>query len=124
MVRFRSWIAITAVIAILFFWTRPAFAVDLVMFDAPWCGYCRAFKADVLPWYSSTAVGRVVPLHVVSSQEPAWFNLQEPIRGLPTFVLVDGGREVGRFSGYSSSRVFFDTLNAKLRDYLTRALAR
>ena len=88
------------------------------MFDAPWCGYCRAFKRDVLPWYGATQVGRAIPLRLASSGQPVWFRLNGPVHGVPTFILVDGGREVRRFSGYSDPRAFFEKLVLNAESYV------
>jgi thiol-disulfide isomerase/thioredoxin len=102
------------------FWSAPASALELVMFDAPWCGHCRAFKRDVLPWYGSSKVGRVIPLRVASMGHPVWFRLSSPIHGVPTFILVDGGREVRRFYGYSDPRAFLERLVMHAQSYVRR----
>jgi thiol-disulfide isomerase/thioredoxin len=87
-------------------------ALELIMFDASWCGYCRQFKMEVFPIYSQTALGSKIPLEIVdlSDQDRVWFDLDERIEGVPTFVLVSDGSEVARFSGYSGPRAFFATL--------------
>lgn len=106
------------VVLVAGFWPASASALELVMFDAPWCGHCRAFKRDVLPWYGSTQVGRVIPLRLASSNQPVWFRLSMPIQGVPTFILVDGGREVRRFYGYSDPRAFFEKLVLNAESYI------
>jgi thiol-disulfide isomerase/thioredoxin len=111
-------IFIVLVIAVASLWPASASALELVMFDAPWCGHCRAFKRDVLPWYGSTQVGRIIPLRLAVSGQPVWFRLNGPVQGVPTFVLVDGGREVRRFSGYTDPRTFFERLVLNAESYV------
>lgn len=44
------------------------------------------------------------------------------MRYAPTFVLVDGGREVGRITGYMSQDAFWGLLGAMTRDLPAGAL--
>jgi hypothetical protein len=96
----------------------PASAMELVMLDAAWCSHCRAFKRQVLPWYGSTQIGRAIPLRIAQSGQPLWFRASGPVQGVPTFILVDRGREVRRFFGYSDPRAFFEKLVLHANSYL------
>lgn len=80
------------------------------MFDAAWCPNCHRFKSEVLPAYDETRTGRFIPLQLVDEGDDVWFELDSPVNAFPTFVLVDDGVEVGRFSGYGGVRGFYDEL--------------
>jgi len=94
-------------------------AGELVMFERAGCVYCLKFEHDVAPLYEKTDEGRLAPLRRVdlSAGAPADLALAAPVRFAPTFVLVDGGREIGRITGYASDEAFWGllgTLTAKL----------
>ena len=82
--------------------SRGAQAAELVMFDDPGCSWCQRWLAEVGPTYPQTAQGRMAPLRRVQirDQATAGVSLEQPVTGTPTFVLADGGREVGRIIGY------------------------
>ena len=93
----------------------PARAAELVMFAAPGCAWCAAFDRDIGPLYAKTDEGRRAPLRRVelrqTPEDLAWI---EGVRMTPTFVLVDGRREVGRITGYPGDEFFFGLLNRLL----------
>lgn len=69
----------------------------LVDLWAPWCAPCRA-AAPVLEDVGRAQAGRLVVLKLNTDAHPeAAASLN--IRGIPTFVLYAGGREVARRSG-------------------------
>src|ERR1700687_956377 len=85
--------------------SRPALAngVELIMFNAPWCAPCRRFISEVLPIYSRSPLGQRIPIGIIdqSNQGRVRFILREQVQNTPTFILLDGDREVSRFVGYS-----------------------
>jgi thioredoxin-related protein len=83
--------------------------LELVVFEAPGCIYCRIFRRDVLPAYSASPRAREVPLRFVDVNEidRNRLGLAEPISSVPTFVLMRGGREEGRIAGYTGPESFF-----------------
>ncbi len=106
-----------AVIAILSAASAGARAMDLIMIESQSCGTCKLFKREVLPIYSSTPAGKVFPLWVVEMGSKLSFRINEPVTFTPTFVWVDNGVEVGRFSGYFGKDKFFSIVNKAASAY-------
>lgn len=109
----------------------PGRAAELVMFERPGCAYCQLFDAEVAPIYDRTEEGQRAPLRRASMSggigalfggQPGGVALAAPVRYAPTFVLVDGGREVGRITGYMSQDAFWGLLGAMTRDLPAGAL--
>jgi thioredoxin 2 len=64
---------------------------------APWCGPCRA-AAPVLEAVGRSQAGRLLVLKLNTDQHPEAAS-SLGVRGIPTFVVFSGGREVARRSG-------------------------
>ena len=108
---------LVAVIAVLSFASMAAQAMELVMFESPSCGTCKVFKREVLPIYAESPAGKVFPLWVASMRDRVPFRLKEPVTFTPTFIWVDNGDEVGRFSGYFGKDQFFKIVNKAANAY-------
>lgn len=106
-----------AAIAILCFASAEARAMDLVMFESPSCGTCKLFKREVLPIWESTPAGKAITLWRVQMGEKVAFRLRSPVTFTPTFVWVENGAEVGRFSGYYGKDQFFGIVNQAARAF-------
>ncbi len=91
--------------------------MDLVMFESPSCGTCKLFKNEVLPIYAFTPAGKTFALWRVQMGEKVSFRLRSPVTFTPTFVWVENGQEVGRFSGYYGKDQFFGIVNQFARSY-------
>ena len=91
-------------------------AAELVMLDLRSCSYCAKFRRDVAPTYGTTEAGRVAPLRIVSPLKkwPEDLAGVRPAPYTPVFILVDQGREVGRFAGYTDAEAFWAKLNPLL----------
>jgi hypothetical protein len=90
-------------------------AAELVAYLSANCSYCRAWEIEIGRTYGKTSEGREAPLRRIdaSARRPGL----EAVRYTPTFVLMDGDREIGRIEGYSGARFFWaklDNLLAKL----------
>lgn len=99
----------------------PAAAAELVMFEDAGCVWCARFNAEIGPIYHKTDEGQRAPLRRVDSGSalPADLAFIKPERLTPLFVLVDGGREIGRIRGYPGEDHFWgllDSLMKKLDD--------
>lgn len=106
--------AILALVALLLGAPETARAGELVVFERPGCAYCQKFERDVMPIYDKTEEGRRAPLRRVdlSAGVPQDMTLALPVRFTPTFVVVEGGREIGRITGYASDEAFWGLLGA------------
>ena len=93
-------------------------AAELVMIDSRACSYCAKFKREIMPGYAGTPAGLVAPLRLVSPLRkwPADLRGVKQTPFAPVFILVDNGREVGRFFGYASAQTFWAKLNPLISD--------
>lgn len=73
----------------------------LIKFTASWCGKCRAFH--------NVEVDKVVD---VDNEEPSIISKFD-IKELPTFILMDGDKEVKRLEGPSGLDEFESWINDK-----------
>jgi thioredoxin-related protein len=91
-------------------------AAELVMVELRSCVYCAKFQREVAPTYQNTDAGKRAPLRLVSPLK-TWPSDLAGIRQAPytpVFILVDKGREIGRFAGYTDSTAFWTKLNSLL----------
>jgi hypothetical protein len=101
----RALLATLALIATLL----PAAAAELVMFERPGCVWCERFDREVAPKWPASAEGRRAPLRRVDLTRTLPPDLAglAPVRFTPTFVLVVGGAEIGRVTGYPGEDFFW-----------------
>ena len=96
-------------------------AAELLVVEDPACGPCILFDRQVGPVYPKTDEARRAPLRRIPYGEPApepYAFIGQP-EVAPTFVLVDQGRELGRFQGFVSDELFWMNL-ARLMHQLDR----
>lgn len=93
----------------------PAVAEDLrlLMFDQPGCVYCRKWDEEIGPIYPKTAEAERAPLTRIGIRDalPGEIALDRPAILTPTFVLLEGGSEVGRIEGYPGEDFFWFLLS-------------
>jgi thioredoxin-related protein len=96
----------------------PVFAAELVMFDSLSCVYCKKFKREAMPAYTASRAAQVLPLRIVqlNGDEPG-FQLKKPVRSTPTFVIVERGAEVERFTGYGGREDFLEMMDTMTEAY-------
>lgn len=56
-----------------------------------------------------------IPLQRISLSQSAKLSAVSPVRGTPTFILIENGKEAGRIIGYSSERGFWRDLEEVIR---------
>ena len=95
----------------------PAGAAELIMFEDAGCVWCARFNAEVAPVYPKTDEGKRAPLRRVDSGSalPADLAFITTERLTPLFVLVDGGREIGRIRGYPGEDHFWGLLGMLIK---------
>jgi hypothetical protein len=105
-----------AVLAMSMLLVPPAAALELLMFRRAGCPWCAAWDREIGPVYGQTEVGRRVPLAHVDLDRaiPGKLMLASPVRYTPTFVLLDGDREIGRIEGYPGEDFFWARLERLL----------
>jgi hypothetical protein len=92
---------------------QPALALELVMFDEDGCVWCARWTEEIGPIYPKSEEGRIAPLRRVDLHEPRPDDLVDirPVAFTPTFVLIDGGQEIGRIEGYPGEDFFWGLLD-------------
>ena len=90
-----------------------ALSAELIMVAQRACGYCANFDRELGSQYDSTVAGQIAPLRRVSPLKPWPVDLAAvtPVHMTPVFIVVDGGKEVGRFPGYDGEEGFWQRLN-------------
>ena len=84
--------------------------LTVVDFWAEWCGPCKMMN-PVLDELSKELEGRVVIAKLNVDENPQIpTNLM--IRGIPTFVMFKGGKEVGRIVGAQSKQAMLSKIEA------------
>lgn len=105
-----------SLIANIFMFTLPSSAAELVMFESEACEWCEVWDEEIGVAYDKTREAKVVPLRKVDIDDAphADFKNLEGIIYTPTFVVMDGGNELGRIIGYPGEDFFWQFLNAIL----------
>ncbi|MFC3166846.1 SoxS protein [Paracoccus fontiphilus] len=88
----------------------------LLMVEKKDCIYCAAWDRAIGPGYAASDAGQAAPLTRVDIHGPYPDGLALARRPFvtPTFILLDGGFEVGRLEGHMTAAQFYPALNALL----------
>ncbi|WEX09838.1 transcriptional regulator [Chelativorans sp. AA-79] len=106
-------------IALSTLYAPTVFSAELVFVEIKGCVYCIRFDRQMAPAYATSEIGKRVPLRRVDLMRRWPDDLKHVERPpyTPVFILVEDGREIGRFLGYRSPRQF----NRDLRLMLQKA---
>ncbi len=87
-------------------------SVELLMFEQLACEWCERWNEEIGVFYHKTTEGRRAPLKRLMIRAPLPDNvrLANPVTFTPTFVLIEGGREIGRITGYPGEDFFWGYL--------------
>ena len=83
----------------------------LVDFWAPWCGPCRMMAPEFAK--AAQALGADARLVKINTEDHPRVSAKNNIRGIPTMILYQNGREVARQSGAVPARAIEDFVRAK-----------
>ncbi len=100
----------------------PVRAAELVMFESDTCEWCEIWHEEIGVVYAKTSEGRILPLRRVDVDDDRPADLAHVRRVVytPTFVVINGGREVGRILGYPGEDFFWPMLG-KIIDRMERS---
>lgn len=86
--------------------------LQMVVLETEDCTICVLFRRYIVPAYSLAPRAKDVPLKFVDMNDKAYdeLNLDGPVSMLPTAILMQNNREVGRISGYMGPENFFHAM--------------
>lgn len=92
-------------------------ALVLVAVTHQSCPVCQVWHEEVLPYYAFEAKAHHLPVlksyNIENKEDYEWvFSHISGITALPTFIVFDEEREVGRFTGYRGYEQFFENLKS------------
>ena len=97
----------------IFILASPSSAAELVMFESEACEWCEVWDDEIGVAYDKTSEAKVVPLRKVDIDDAPHPDFKH-LKGLiytPTFVVMNGGKELGRIVGYPGEDFFWQFLH-------------
>jgi thioredoxin-related protein len=96
----------------------PDSRLEILVVEIDNCIYCGLFRRDVAPTYKVSGRAKTIPMRFVNINAPDVdrLALTAPIDSVPTVLIVENGRELGRIAGYVGPEIFFHSLSRLLPD--------
>lgn len=81
---------------------------ELIMFSTSLCDHCAVFDQETGKIYKNNSLNKKVPLIKVNIDEygTGKYHLRQPIEVVPTFIVMDNGKEVARLNGLVDKFLF------------------
>lgn len=76
----------------------------IIDFYADWCGPCQLMK-PIFEKVSKSFEGKLKFMKL-DTQSESGLSMKFGVQGIPTFVIINEGKEVGRFVGYMAEEDF------------------
>jgi len=83
----------------------PLGGKEIVVIDSEHCGFCDKFKKNVSTHYNGT-----IPLRTVKEDELKGFELTSKIKGTPTLIFIEDGKELYAHTGYMDEKTFYKVI--------------
>jgi thioredoxin-related protein len=96
----------------------PDSRLEILVVEIDNCIYCGLFRRDVAPTYKVSGRAKTIPMRFIDINAPDVdrLALTSPIDSVPTVLVVENGRELGRIAGYVGPEIFFHSLSRLLPD--------
>ena len=93
--------------------------LQLIMFDQVGCPWCAKWQKEIGEIYHTTPEGKRAPVRRVDmfGERPPELTFIKEILYSPTFVLIDGQKEIGRITGYPGEAHFYVQLSQLIDSY-------
>ena len=82
----------------------------LIMIEEAGCPYCERWHEEIGSGYHKSDEGRFAPLTTYFDNEPEAARFKS-IAYSPTFIVVQGSKEIGRIIGYPGAHFFWPMLD-------------
>jgi len=81
----------------------------LIMMTSDYCPFCRAWERDVGVIYYKSPYAAHLPLTRIDigTEIPSEMLFKTPVKGTPTFIILQQNEEIDRIQGYDSAEMFW-----------------